>query len=329
MGILKRLSPFWPYLAVFVAAAVIPLILSSAYYHSVLILIGIYGIMAVGLSLLMGYAGQVSLGHAAFYGLGAYATAIGTTRYGLNPWLCILLGMILTGIVAWLLGKPTLKLHGHYLAMATLGIGIIVQVMFNEGGDFTGGFSGIPNIPELRIGGLDFRSSLRFCYLVWAILLGVLAVSSNIVNSRIGRALRAIHDSEVAARSCAVDVSNLKVMVFVVSAAFAAISGSLYAHHITFISPDPFGFAFSIMLVVMVLLGGSRNIWGALSGAVLITILNQALIKLADKVPVLAGLDVVLFGAILIVGVIYMPEGLAGLLKRERPETEEGKEQAS
>ncbi|MFO7945538.1 MAG: branched-chain amino acid ABC transporter permease [Armatimonadota bacterium] len=329
MGILKRLSPFWPYLAVLIIAVVSPLILSSAYHRSVLILIAIYGIMAVGLSLLMGYAGQVSLGHAAFYGLGAYATAIGTTHYGLNPWVCILLGMILTGIVAWFLGKPTLKLHGHYLAMATLGIGIIVQVMFNEGGDFTGGFSGLPNIPRLQIGAFEFRSSLRLCYLAWAILLGVLALSSNIVNSRIGRALRAIHDSEVAARSCGVDVSYLKVMIFVVSAVFAAVAGSLYAHHITFISPDPFGFAFSIMLVVMVLLGGSRNIWGALSGAVIITILNQALIKLADRVPALAGFDVVLFGAILIVGVIYMPEGLAGLLKRNRPEADGAKEQAS
>ncbi|MFP3904362.1 MAG: branched-chain amino acid ABC transporter permease [Armatimonadota bacterium] len=329
MRILKRLAPYWPYVAVVIVAAVSPLIFSSAYHRSVLILVGIYGIMAVGLSLLMGYAGQVSLGHAAFYGLGAYATAIGTTRYGLNPWLCILLGMILTGVVAWLLGKPTLKLHGHYLAMATLGIGIIVQVMFNEGGDFTGGFSGISSIPRLQIGAFEFRGSLRFCYLVWTVLLGVLALSSNIVNSRIGRALRAIHDSEVAARSCAVDVSNLKVMIFVVSAVFAAISGSLYAHHITFISPDPFGFAFSIILVVMVLLGGSRNIWGALSGAAIITILNQTLIKLADRIPALSGLDVVLFGALLIVGVIYMPEGLAGLLKRERRETEETKEQAS
>ncbi len=323
-------SPIWAYVALAVVAGVLPLVVDSAYYLSVLILVGIYGLMAVGLSLLMGYAGQVSLGHAAFYGLGAYATAIGTVRYGLNPWLCILLGMLVTAAVAYVIGRPTLRLHGHYLAMATLGIGIIVQIFFREGGKFTGGFSGIAGIPRLHIGSLVFNTDMKFCYVVWPVVILGLIVASNIVSSRIGRALRAIHDSEVAARACGVDVSGLKLSVFVLSAVFASVSGSLYAHNITFISPDPFGFAFSIMLVVMVIVGGSGSVWGALSGAAILTVLNQALMRLGEVVPALSGLDVVFFGGILIVTVVFMPEGLAGRIRRWRTgrDVEEAAEEA-
>ena len=319
--------PWWhcwlPYLGLALVVGALPLIMPNPYHISVLILIGIYGIIAIGLSLLMGYAGQVSLGHAAFYGLGAYASAIGTTRLGLDPWLCILLGMALTALVAYVIGNPTLRLRGHYLAMATLGIGIIVQIVFKEGGELTGGFSGIAGIPRLSIGPLVFNTDLKFCYLVWPLTIAGLIVASNVVNSRVGRALRAIHDSEVAARSCGVNVAALKLSIFVFSAVFASLAGSLYAHNLTFISPDPFGFHFSVMLVVMVIIGGSRSLWGAMSGVAIVTILGQILLKLSDKVPAIGGLDSVFFGLILIIAVTFMPGGLAGglqgLWRRLRP----------
>lgn len=307
-----------PYMALAVLAGVLPLVFHNAYHLSVLILIGTYAIIAIGLSLLMGYAGQISLGHAAFYGLGAYASAIGTTRFGLDPWLCIILGIVLTAAVAYLVGRPTLQLRGHYLAMATLGIGIIVQIIFKQGGDFTGGFSGIAGIPRLGIGPLVFDTDQKFCYLVWPLVIVGLLLASNVVNSRVGRALRAIHDSEVAARSCGVHVSALKLNIFVLSAVFASVAGSLYAHNITFISPDPFGLHFSIMLVIMVIIGGSRSLWGALSGAAIITVLGQALLKLSEKIPAISGLDSVFFGAILIIAVMFIPGGLAGWLKSLR-----------
>ncbi len=330
MAASRQQSPVWAYVALAVVAGVLPLVIHNAYYLSILILVGIYGLIAIGLRLLMGYAGQVSLGHAAFYGLGAYATAIGTVRYELNAWLCIVLGMLITAGVAYVIGRPTLRLHGHYLAMATLGIGIIVQIFFREGGELTGGFSGMAGIPRLQIGSLVFNTDQKYCYVVWPVVILGLVIASNMVNSRIGRALRAIHDSEVAARACGVDVSSLKLNVFVVSAVFASVSGSLYAHYITFISPDPFGFAFSIMLVVMVIVGGSRSVWGALSGAAILTVLNQALMKLGEVVPALSGLDVVFFGAILIVTVVFMPDGLAGRIRRWRtgPREEEAAEEA-
>jgi len=314
-GALRKYGSVLAYVGLAVTAGMLPLVIHNAYYQAVLILMGIYAIMAIGLSLLMGYTGQVSLGHAAFYGLGAYTSAIGTTRYNLDPWLCILLGILITAIAAYLIGRPTLRLHGHYLAMATLGIGIIVQIFLEKGGEFTRGFSGISGIPDLRIGGLVFDNDLKYCYLVWPLVVATLLISSNIVNSRVGRALRAIHDSEVAARASAIDVSGLKLSIFVLSAAFASVSGSLYAHNLNFVSPDPFGFSFSIMLVVMVIFGGSRSLWGALSGAAILTILGQALVKVGEAIPALSGLEVVFFGAILIIAVVFAPDGLAGWLK--------------
>jgi len=164
--VLHRYGSLPAYLALALVAGLVPLIVHNPYYLSIWILVAIYGIMAIALSLLMGYTGQVSLGHAAFYGLGAYASAIGTTRYHINPWLCMLLGVAITALVAYLVGRPTLRLHGHYLAMATLGIGIIVQIFFREGGTFTGGFSGLAGIPQLRIAGLAFdtdRKCGRLC----------------------------------------------------------------------------------------------------------------------------------------------------------------------
>lgn len=309
-------SQLLSYLALALFIVVGPLLMrDNAYYLSILILVGIYGIIAMGLSLLLGYAGQVSLGHAAFYALGAYTSAIGTTRYGVNPWPCIVLGLFVTATAAYLIGRPTLRLRGHYLAMATLGIGIIVQVFFREGGQFTGGYSGLPGIPRLAIGGLTFNTDLKYAYLVWPLVLLMLILSSNLVKSRVGRALQAIHDSEVAARASGVDVSAMKVSIFVLSAVFASLAGSLYAHYVTFISFDPFSFQLSVMLVVMVILGGSRSLWGALAGAAIITVLGQALAKLGHTIPALEGLDVVFFGALLIIAVVYMPGGLAGWVK--------------
>jgi branched-chain amino acid transport system permease protein len=304
------------YLALTLFIAVGPLLMrGNAYYLSVFILVGIYGIITMGLSLLLGYAGQVSLGHAAFYAMGAYTSAIGTVRYGINPWLCIVLGLVVTALAAYLIGRPTLRLRGHYLAMATLGIGIIVQVFFREGGQFTGGYSGIPRIPRLALGDFTFNTDLKYAYLVWPLVLLVLVLSANLVNSRLGRALRAIHDSEVAARACGVDVSATKVSIFVLSAVCASLAGSLYAHYVTFISFDPFSFQFSVTLVLMVILGGSRSLWGALAGAAIVTVLGQVLTALGYRIPALEGLDVVFFGAMLITAVVFMPAGLAGWLK--------------
>jgi branched-chain amino acid transport system permease protein len=265
-------------------------------------------LITVGLNLLMGYAGQISLGHAAFFGLGAYTSGILTTTYHFSPWPALGVATLLTVTVALLIGIPTLKLTGYYLAMATLGFGIIVNICFRELAELTGGPSGLVGIPPLSLGGVVLNEPKYVYYLIWGVTLGALAVSLNIVDSRVGRALRAIHDSEVAARASGVDTARLKIWVFVVSAMYAALAGSLYAHFITFISPSSFGFMFSVKLVTMVVVGGMASIWGAVFGAATLTILPEVLATFHDY-------EILVFGFILMVVMIFLPQGLTrGLL---------------
>ncbi len=315
---LARLAPF---AALAAAVLLVPNVLfrpsagGGNYILTVLIYVGINTILAVGLNLLMGYAGQVSLGHAAFYGIGAYTSAILTTRTGISPWIAIAVGVAITCVVAYLLGAQALRLHGPYLAMATLGFGVIVSIVLLQWEPMTGGTSGIYGIPSLQIGKLTFGNDVSVFYLVWGLATIVLALSANIVHSRIGRAFRAVHGSEVAASSLGVDTSRYKVQVFVLSAALASVAGSLYAHYVTFISPEPFGFKFSVELMVMVVVGGMASVWGAIFGAAAITILGELLrelgnVSIGSMGATLADLDVVFFGLILMVIMIYMPEGL-------------------
>jgi branched-chain amino acid transport system permease protein len=298
-----------------------------------LIRIGILTIVLVGLNLLMGYAGQISLGQAAFYGIGAYVSAIMTTlasRHGVLPgvsrswwwpWLAIVVGMVVTGGFAYLIGKPILRLRGNYLAMATLGLGIILYILFREGEDFTGGNDGIAGIPRLAIGSFKIWPIQRYYFLVWAAALVVIIISLNIVNSRVGRALRSIHGSEVAANTMGVDTAKYKSQVLVVSAVFASLAGSLYAHFQALIAPTPFGFVASVELVVMSVVGGIASIWGAPFGVALIYVVREVLRARLHAVLHGAGgeHEMIVYGIIVVVIMIFMPEGLsAGLPKALR-----------
>jgi branched-chain amino acid transport system permease protein len=280
-----------------------PLIFKGGYLLNVLVFVGIHTILAVGLNLLLGYAGQISLGHAAFFGLGAYISGILTTTYNVNPWLAIIIAAVAVGIMAFVVGFPILKLKGHYLAMATLGLGIIIYITFNEAIDLTGGPSGLSGIPNLSIGQLIFDNDLKNYYLIWTFTLATMLLSINLANSRIGRALRAIHDSEVAARVMGVNARLLKVQIFALSAFISAIAGSLYAHTMTFISPASFGFNFSIELVTMVIIGGLGSIYGSFLGAALLTLLPELLRAFQDY-------DIMIYGLLLILMTMFMPGGL-------------------
>jgi len=259
--------------------------------------------LAVALNLLLGYAGQISLGHAGFFGLGAYLSGILTATYGMNPWLVMPLAAVIVGIVACLLGFPVLKLKGHYLAMATLGLGIIIYIVFNETVDYTGGPSGLSGIPNLSLAGITFDSDMKNYYLIWGFALTVVLLSVNLVNSRIGRALRAVHDSEVAARVMGVNARLLKVQVFTLSAVICSLAGSLYAHTITFVSPASFGFNFSVELLTMVVIGGLGSIYGSFLGAALLTLLPEFLRAAHDY-------DIIIYGGLLMAMVMFMPGGL-------------------
>ena len=299
----------------------LPVLISEGYLLNVFVFVGIHTMLAVALNLLLGYAGQISLGQAAFFGLGAYASGILTATYGWNPWLAMVAVAGAVGILAFAIGFPILKLKGHYLAMATLGFGIIVYIIFNEAVELTGGPSGFPGIPNLEVGSVTFDSDLKNYYLIWGIALVTILLSVNLVNSRIGRGLRAIHDSEVAARVMGVNVRLLKVQVFALSAVISSVAGSLYAHTMTFVSPTSFGFNFSVELVTMVIIGGLGNIYGSFLGATLLTLLPELLRAFQDY-------DIVVYGLLLIFMTMFMPGGLVrgipDLLHRFRSRVDKG-----
>ncbi len=273
------------------------------YYFTLLNFIGIYTLLVVGLNLLLGYAGQISLGHAAFFGLGAYTSGILTATYGVNPWLALVAGLVVSGTAAYLIGIPALKLRGYYLAMATLGFGIIIYIILNQAHDLTGGPSGLSGIPSLALAGFDINTPRRLFLLIWIIVGVILWISANLVNSRTGRAIRALHDSEAGAESLGIDTFRMKLKIFVWSALYASLAGSLYAYTLNFIAPASFGFMFSIKLVTMVVLGGMASIWGSLLGAGVLTMLPEVLTVFHD-------FEVVIFGLILIVVMIFLPRGL-------------------
>lgn len=288
-----------------VAVAAVPLLLQGSFLLNVLVFIGINTMLALGLNLLLGFAGQISLGHAAFFGLGAYISGVLTANHAFNPWLAIVIAALVVGVLAFVIGFPILKLKGHYLAMATLGFGIIIYIVFNETVDVTGGPSGLPGIPNLSLGGMVFDTDLKNYYLIWFFTLMTMLLSVNLLDSRIGRALRAIHGSEVAARVLGANVRLLKVQVFTLSAVISALAGSLYAHTMTFISPASFGFNFSVELVTMVIVGGLGSIYGSFLGAAILTLLPEFLRAVHDY-------DIVVYGLLLIIMTMYLPGGLAG-----------------
>ena len=307
------MSPRAVRLGVFVlVVGLLPLAVRSPYLLSILIFVGLNTILTIGLCLLMGYAGQVSLGHAGFYGLGAYASAVVTTRLGLPPWLGILLAMILAGSVALAIAWPLFKLKGHYLAMATLGFGYIVYILFTEASSVTGGPSGLTGVPHLALGGLALSSDVAYYYVVWGAALAVLLTSLNVVHSRVGRALRAIHGSEVAAQAFGVNTGRLKVQIFVLSAVYAGLAGSLYAHYVTFVNPSPFGFHTSVMLLVMAAVGGLATIWGAPLGAAVVTMLGEVLRAVVPALQNRASgeYEIIAFGVLLMVIMVFMPQGV-------------------
>ncbi len=301
------------------AVTVLPLFIRGDYYLSILVFMGINSLVVMGLSLLLGYAGQISLGHAAFYGIGAYCTGVLTTHFGFSIYLAFAGGIFLSILVAIIIGIPALRLKGHYLAVATLGIGEIVFIIFNELMELTGGPSGLSNIPVIQLGNFQFNTSFRFYYLVWGISLLALWFSLNIIHSRVGRALRSMHGSETAASAMGVNLSFLKIQVFVLSAVYASVAGSLYAHFVSFISPNNFGLMVSIMFLMMGVIGGIHNIWGALFGASLLTFLPEYL-RVFDQY------DILVYGAILLAILLFMPEGflegtpvlIRKLLRREK-----------
>jgi len=301
----------------FIITCILPLILDSfkagGYYIGVLIPIGVFSLAAIGLNLLIGFAGQISLGHAGFMCLGAYSSAFICAKLGQSPALGIALGIAVNCLLSYAISKPILKLKGNYLAMATLGIGIIIQIIFREYMYFGGG-EGIA-VPNLKIFGFDFNEyrtkELSYYYLIWSINFIVLILSFNFINSKAGRALKALHINELAAQSLGVNISAYKTFIFVCSAVIAGISGSIIAHYNSYLLPFNFDLHTSIKLVSMVVLGGIMNLWGSIIGAFALMILPELLGKFDEY-------EGLIYGGVIVITMIFLPDRLISLFSARK-----------
>ncbi|MFQ3573021.1 MAG: branched-chain amino acid ABC transporter permease [Thermodesulfovibrionales bacterium] len=285
--------------------AIFPIFSESSYTIGIATFAGINSLVAIGLCILMGYAGQVSLGQAGFSGIGAYVSAILSINFGLPVVLSVIISLVVAGLSAVVLAIPALRLKGHYLAVATLGFGEIIHVILNEWGP--GGPSGFGDITRFNVFGYTFSTPISYYLLIWSTVMIVMLFSINLIKSRFGRALRSIHDSELASSAMGVNVSTLKIKVFVLSAVYAALGGALYAHYVTFISPSSFSLFQSILLLMMVVVGGITNLWGAVVGAIIITILPELLREFKEY-------DILVYGVILILTLLFFNKGLVPII---------------
>jgi branched-chain amino acid transport system permease protein len=295
-------------LALAAVIALLPLVLSNTYFYDIAVLVGLNAIVCIGLNLLIGYAGQVSLGHAGFFGLGAYGSAILTSRYGWPPLAAMFGTTLAVAALAYLVGRPILRLKGHYLAMATLGLGIIIFMVITTEDEFTGGPDGTAVVP-FSIGGFVLQGERTWYWVVGVLLLFAAWVALNLIESPAGRALRALHSSEVGAEVVGINAAEHKLMVFVISAVFASVAGSLGAHYSGFITPGKAAFLHSIELVTMVVFGGMASTFGAVVGAAVLTTLPQLLATFEDY-------EMMVFGAVMIGTMIFLPRGVVPSLTR-------------
>ncbi len=286
-----------------------PLVEDNPYTLGLSNLIAINAIVVLGLNLFIGYAGQISLGHAAFFGLGAYGSAIATVTFAIPPWPAMFLVAGIVALIALLIGIPTLRLSGHYLAMATLGMNFVFHTILLQWDEVTGGPSGFSGIPYLAIGDFHFDDEVRLHYLIWGFTMICLLLCLNLVRSGVGRGLAALAGDETAAAALGVDTRTTKVKVFILSAVLASLAGSLFAHTYAFISPDSFDIFTATDFVIMVVVGGMGSIWGSLLGAGLISMLPEWL-DLFETYK-----DFV-HGGILVLVLMFLPQGLVtGLIE--------------
>ncbi len=295
-------NPFLLVIAVGIVVAVLPLLLPSSFYLRVIALVYINALAVLGLNLLMGFAGQVSLGHAGFFGIGAYAVALGPTYLGMPGWASLIGGSVFSALLAFVVGRPILRLSGYYLAIATLGMGVLISMVVSNELNITGGPNGM-EVPRLVLFGWRVVGPLTWYWISGVTLvIGVLVVV-NLMESPTGRALRAIHDSETAARVLGVDVARYKLLAFVISAVFASIAGSYLVLLDGFVAPTTTSFLLSIEFVVMAVLGGLGSILGSIVGAAILVILPQFLTVFHDY-------EHIVLGAIIIVFLIFLPAGI-------------------
>lgn len=285
----------------------LPLTGPSSFVFDLAIRVSFMAVVAIGLNLLFGYAGQISLGHAAFFGLGGYASAILTTHFAWPPLAALVAGATAVGLMAFVIARPILKLVGHHLAMATLSLGLIVTIVCTNETRWTGGSDGM-SVPPMSIFGLHIQGELAWYAVAAVCLLLATWGATNVVRSPAGRALQAIRGSEVAARLSGIEVARFKTRVFVLSAVMASVMGSLMAHYVAFISPSATGLVRSVEFLMMVVLGGVASVFGSIFGAALVTLLPQVLHAFESW-------ETLVMGVVLTLVLIFMRDGIVPTLR--------------
>jgi len=286
---------------------VVPLIVTTRYIMHLFNLAVIFAILTLGLNFLWGWTGLISFATAGFWGIGAYTSALLAVNLGVPFWLGLPCGAITATVFGFIMGFPTLKLRGHYLAMATLAFNIIIVLVLINWDSFTRGGDGITGIPIPVIGSFEFNTDNRFFYINLAVLVLLFIGAMRIRKSRIGRAFEAIRESEIAGEVMGINTHAIKILAFALSAFYSGIAGSLYAHVTMYISPDIFNFLESVKILVMVLIGGSGSIVGALIGGFILTFLPEALRFLSSWYMAIYGLGIIVL-------IVYMPAGITGLI---------------
>ncbi len=285
--------------------ALLPLVITDDYVLRILIMSGIFVILTLSLNLVTGFTGQFCLGWAAFYGIGAYTSALLTMKAGVSFWLAMPLGGFVAALFGLLLGLPTMRLKEIYLAITTLGFGEIIRLIMLNWTDLTRGSMGLPGIPAPSILSYEISSNQAYYYLILALVLVTIIAIRRLIDSRTGRALIAIREDELAAKSMGIDVTAYKMLAFAVGAFFAGLAGSFYAHYTSFIDPHTFSFTESIAILAMAVLGGLGSINGSILGAVILTVIPELLRDIAEY-------RLIVFGLIMMAVMLLRPQGLFG-----------------
>lgn len=298
--------------------ALLPFMIKSPYYMQILINIGSWALISLGLTLLLGFAGQISFAQVTFFGVGAYTTAIMTVTAGMPSLFALIASAIVTGLVAFLIGLPVLRFKEHFLAVITIGFGIMVYVLLIQLSDITGGPGGFGGIPPFSIGSFQFKGDIANYYLIWFFTLISILIMINLLTSRIGRALETLRSSEIAAKSLGINAFTLKLKAFIFSGALAGVGGSLYAFQTSFIAPNTFEVLQSITFITIVIVGGLRSVWGALVGAIVVTAIEQFMTHLLPLIIPGAGgeLQKIAYGLLLVLVLLFMPNGLVPTISK-------------
>ena len=317
---LSRFKPFWCFLVILFALPVLPHPLHvPEYWITLLNYIGLYSIVALGLVLLTGVGGMTSFGQAAFVGVGAYATAYLTTQYGLSPWIALFVGIALTALVALVIGAVTMRLSGHFLPLGTIAWGLSLYYLFGNL-DALGKYDGINGIPALNALGFSLETGRSIYYLIWVVVLGAVVSIQNLLNSRPGRAIRALRGAGVMAEAMGVNTAWMRVTIFVYAAVLAAISGFLFAHLQRAVNPTPFGLNHGIEYLFMAVVGGVAHVWGAVLGAAILTIVQDYLQSLLPKLLGQSGnFEIIVFGVLMVALLQYARRGVWPFIARWFP----------